>query len=258
MSQSLKIPALSLLLFISLASAQELPTARRVEKVVHGTEVTAQGSGIVQIVIDTAFDESICSGTLIAPNAVVTAAHCFEGASLSIQVYPNNDEFLGGVTASRVKFFPGADRNPETPLIKNDLALIFLSENLQGPYIPLLRSVRLTKGAQFSVYGYGLTESNSYGKLKKGTMKFSKITPMYLFAKYERLGAGNPCYGDSGGPVIVRSKDKKGHTVSGIVGIVSAGSGTACEKGELNSFTNLQNYAYLRFIKRNVTKVLIK
>src|SRR4051812_29446193 len=52
-------------------------------KVINGEAVTDQGNFVFRSTVALLGSSETCSGTLLAPSVVMTAAHCFEGDSLS-------------------------------------------------------------------------------------------------------------------------------------------------------------------------------
>ena len=165
-----------------------------------------------------------CSGTLIAPDVFLTAAHC----TAAIEQF--DLEFLG-VTFDSVfdpdtsVVYPGTPyTHPEFPGPSSDakdIAVVVLDEEITDIQPALLPSAGLLdqldndgalRGQSFTAVGYGATERTHepgsgapvFGE--GGTRMYSVSTFSALNKGYLRLsqnpstGDGGTCYGDSGGP----------------------------------------------------------
>ncbi len=174
-----------------------------------------------------------CSGTFVAPNAVLTAAHCLNdsqvnGAPLAEQTWivqqtagaPNG--FVP--TAAYYPLWAGEGNQKDT----GDLAVLKLSGPVAPSVIPIGPSP--SPGTPFTLAGYGVLSedqqatSNPCQNLYSGTNQVAALTGDVIFSFGDSgdlsVPAGTPLAlgapGDSGGPMLVGGA---------VVGVESYGSG---------------------------------
>lgn len=161
----------------------------------------------------------VCSGALVAPRAVLTAAHCVEDLQRggSFEVFAG--DLVGGpgeyrlVTDFRVSSLWDG--------VMGDLAMVRLDSALNGPGTLPMTATPLDNtvvGQSVRVVGYGLGDpgdSDPDGQRRQGTMTVIGLDPTTLST---RAGPSVTCQGDSGGPVLL---DRGGGEE--IVGVTVAG-----------------------------------
>lgn len=159
-----------------------------------------------------------CSGAVLAPDLVLTAAHCVApAADYAVAITGSGTPKL--IPAAGIKVHPRFDQAQfRTRRPTPDLALVKLSEPLPESFrrAALARGAGLpSKGTQFLIAGYGMAADGagrSAGTLR--TVSLASIgTTGGIMVRLSGEGApAGACTGDSGGPAF------QDGTLTGIVG----------------------------------------
>jgi Trypsin len=151
---------------------------------------------------------SFCTASVVAPNVVLTAAHCVSNLS-NTRVFFWGDHsqlvfFDIAAIATHPQFRPKIGRKQ---LISIDLALLRLAEPLPPKFKPveLADSKPVATGQLFRIAGFGRADENvsgTSGVLRAGTLVASgpKSPVLVWLTDPDGTGLGG-CTGDSGAPV---------------------------------------------------------
>jgi MYXO-CTERM domain-containing protein len=250
----------------SLSSCSEAPRAeaigQRHEAIINGTPDSGAAAHESVVLLSLTSQGELCSGSLIAPNLVLTARHCVssnvvEGIGCDIDGNSQNGDQVGAdLDPTSIVVLTGQAPNPfgqgvafgkkiyhpaGNNLCNHDIALILLSNSVPGA-TPM--SLRFAFGPQIgevtTPVGYGKTTSSDFSAGSRYRRENTPIVSVgqdlnFSTASNEFVMGQSTCQGDSGGPVLASD-------TGAILGVTSRGGD--CFNG-FQQFTRVDSHKAL-------------
>lgn len=175
---------------------------------------------------------AFCTGTLISPTVVLTAAHCNPGVAEVNVTFESQVQQHSRLYRGRYIAHPNYRPAQNDP---HDIAVIVLAQPITdivparlptAGLFDTLKENHLLEGSQYTAVGYGGQERNFPGsgapqiEYRDGrewaVSTFGALNAAWLrLSQNNATGNGGTCFGDSGGPNFIGSGEREGNVIAG-------------------------------------------
>ncbi|MCB0352633.1 MAG: trypsin-like serine protease [Bdellovibrionales bacterium] len=212
------------------------------QRIINGRACFVGDSPVVEIEIFNHSGRNVggCSGTVVAPRVVITAAHCLEGNVGSVVV------FAGGETVGGERFaaHPDFDNLPFKPLEASDIGVIVTKKDLNTRIVGIVSDNSFLLNEPGVIAGFGLDELGHFGTLRAAPVTLNQFSKEGITIRYSGFGiTGNTCNGDSGGPLFVQRGSEWL-----LAGVTSNGALANCGAGDVSNFANITDPNVRQFV----------
>lgn len=220
-------------------AAERCASAGTQPKIFNGSQCGQPNrSPVVQLAMYQGESVYTCSGVMLTPTKVLSAAHCFPAGTQRVTALVHSDSgAVGEVSATSWVRHP--EYVGEASNFLNDAAVVTLSAAMPNPSMPLLVSAPSREGDRVFIAGWGLPST----ELAVGSAVLAGVSELQLLVDFNGQ-LSNTCSGDSGGPMYRAVGGRQG-----VMGLTSSGTTGACGEADYSLYTNTQAPSILNFIR---------
>ena len=186
-----------------------------------------------------------CTGTLIAPDVVLTAAHCVEASGGGYIGDTEGTFEVNGQVYNTTKITVHPDYNPNNFGAGYDIAIMKLDRAVEGVTPHDINRTVPVVGQTLTLVGFGETGSSSsggsngdFGNKTVGQTAIDEVTQTHVSWNFDSHNESNTAPGDSGGPAFLEFAGKLV-----VAGITSGGDGEAGQLGDFSFDTRVDTLA---------------
>jgi hypothetical protein len=206
--------------------------------IVNGADCSTDASPVVLLNIKDASGPQVgsCSGTVVAPRAILTAAHCLQPPAAAVLV------FLGSGPQQTAGSFAAHPSWRESNPSSFDVGVILMPADIGRGAKPLLLSRDARIGETAVISGWGKDSGAGVtATLRAGVATVTALTALAIQTT-STTSASSVCQGDSGGAIFVQEAG-----TWSLAGVISANSTLACSFGD-NFYASVRAADNMAFI----------